>query len=203
MGDDDQRPAAADGTSSSGATAPPARSQRARWILIGAVVLVVISGGLGAWVLLHHRHQVRQVVLPFPGVREPYDVAVDTAGNVYIADANNTAGAATPADANTNRVLKLPAGSGTPFTLPFTGLKNPSGVAVDAAGVLYVADANTPGAQTGGGIEHPDRGAVHWPGRPRRCGGGRRRQRLRRRRTTGCSNCRRGRTPRSSCRSPA
>ena len=36
--------------------------------------------------------QPRQVVLPFPGVREPYGVAVDTAGNVFIADANNTAG---------------------------------------------------------------------------------------------------------------
>ena len=73
-------------------------------------------------------------MLPFSGVREPYAVAVDTAGNVYIADANNTAGHVYPADANNNRVLKLPAGSTSQIELPLTGLKNPSGVAVDIAG---------------------------------------------------------------------
>ena len=39
-----------------------------------------------------------------------------------------------------NRVLKLAAGSSTQTVLPFTGLNEPEGVAVDAAGNLYVAD---------------------------------------------------------------
>ncbi|HWY00709.1 MAG TPA: SBBP repeat-containing protein, partial [Mycobacterium sp.] len=153
---DDERPARADGISTPGATPPPGyplspmhapapvRGKRTPWILIGAVALVVVLviGGLGAWLLLEHPHQPRQVALPFAGVREPYAVAVDTAGNVYIADANNTAGNVYPADANNNRVLKLPAGSTIQITLPFTGLKNPSGVAVDTAGIVYIADAN-------------------------------------------------------------
>jgi serine/threonine protein kinase, bacterial len=37
-------------------------------------------------------------------------------------------------------VVKLPAGSGTPTVLPFTGLNWPGGVAVDSAGNLYVTD---------------------------------------------------------------
>jgi ipoprotein LpqH len=39
-------------------------------------------------------------------------------------------------------VLKLAAGSATPEVLPFTGLNNPDGVAVDTAGDLYVTDLN-------------------------------------------------------------
>jgi serine/threonine protein kinase, bacterial len=117
--------------------------KRRPWIVIGGLALVVVLaiGGVTAWFLLQHKDAPRQVVLPFPGVREPYGVAVDTAGNVFIADANNTAGG-DPADANTNRVLKLPAGAATAFPLPLNGLKNPSGVAVDTTGTVYIADAN-------------------------------------------------------------
>jgi len=67
------------------------------------------------------------VELPFAGLRVPAGVAVDTAGNVYIADNNN------------NRVLKLASGSHTPVELPFTGVA-PVGVAVDIVGNVYVAD---------------------------------------------------------------
>src|ERR1700751_2895577 len=124
--------------------AAPVRGKRPPWILMGAVavVVVLVVGGLGAWLLLRHTHRPGQVALPFAGVREPYGVAVDAAGNGYIADANNAAGNVYPVDANNNRVVKLPAGSTTPFTLPFIGLKNPSGVTVDGAGNVYVADAN-------------------------------------------------------------
>lgn len=68
------------------------------------------------------------VELPFPGLREASDVAVDTEGNLYVTDNGP------------NRVLKLAAGSTTPTPLPFTGLKNPTGVAVDTAGAVYVTD---------------------------------------------------------------
>jgi hypothetical protein len=72
-----------------------------------------------------------QVELPFTGLQGPDDddVAVDSAGNVYVTDDDN------------NRVLKLPAGSNTPIKLPFTGLNRPQGVAVDSAGNVYVTDA--------------------------------------------------------------
>ena len=45
-------------------------------------------------------------------------------------------------DAGNNRVLKLAAGSSTQAVLPFTGLNNPWGVAVDSSGNLYVSDGN-------------------------------------------------------------
>lgn len=49
-------------------------------------------------------------------------MAVDSARDLYVADCGSS------------RVLKLPAGSSTQSVLPFTGLNDPIGVAVDAAG---------------------------------------------------------------------
>ena len=54
-----------------------------------------------------------QVTLPFTGLNNPGDVAVDTAGDLYVADYGN------------NRVLRLAAGSSSPTVLPFTGLNSP------------------------------------------------------------------------------
>ena len=54
-------------------------------------------------------------MLPFTGLNWPNAVAVDAAGDLYVADDRN------------NRVVKLAAGSATQTVLPFTGLNGPVG----------------------------------------------------------------------------
>jgi sugar lactone lactonase YvrE len=66
-------------------------------------------------------------------LNDPVGVAVDAAGNLYIADSGNN-------------VIRKVSATGTITTVGFgtsgcTGLVSPSGVAVDAAGNLYMADA--------------------------------------------------------------
>jgi sugar lactone lactonase YvrE len=120
--------------------------------------------------------------------KSPQGIAVDTRGNVFVADTGNAAvveipsdpklGGATPllqypgaptfsnpvaialdnqqniyvADSGNIQVVKIPAGGGDLQTLPASGaplpgfgsvLTAPSGVAVDAAGDVYVSDAGT------------------------------------------------------------
>jgi serine/threonine-protein kinase len=67
-------------------------------------------------------------VLPFTGLEVPADVAVDAAGNVYLADLG------------ADHVLRLTADGSSPTTLPFNGLKKPSMVTVDPAGNVYMLD---------------------------------------------------------------
>jgi serine/threonine protein kinase, bacterial len=62
------------------------------------------------------------------GLHYPYSVAVNSAGNVYVADSGN------------NRVLMLPAGSTTQTVLPFGPLNHLNDVAADSAGNVYVTD---------------------------------------------------------------
>ena len=80
-----------------------------------------------------------QSTIPATGLLHPQGMAVDSSGNVYIADSNN------------NRVLKetLSGGSYTQSTIPATGLAGPEGVAVDGAGNVYIA--NTEGGSGGNG----------------------------------------------------
>ncbi len=66
----------------------------------------------------------------FTDLTLPDGVAVDTAGDIYVADEKN------------NRMLKLAAGSSTQTVLAFTGLNAPEYVAVDTAGNVYVTDGN-------------------------------------------------------------
>ncbi len=61
----------------------------------------------------------------------PDGVAVDQAGDVFVADGTDRAN---------SRVLQLPDGASTPTTLPFTGLRGPTGLAVDQSGDVFVSD---------------------------------------------------------------
>jgi WD40 repeat protein len=109
--------------------------------------------------------------LPFPALQSPVSVAVDGGGNVYVADGERQLvlklprgatvpselplGLASPSgvavdgaenvyvsDYGANRVLVLPAGWKAPVELPVSGLKEPTGVAVDTvAGSLFVVDS--------------------------------------------------------------
>ncbi|MBV9872665.1 MAG: IPT/TIG domain-containing protein [Frankiaceae bacterium] len=63
------------------------------------------------------------------GLLGPRGVAVDAAGDVFIADSS------------TNKVVKVPAGGGAQTTIG-TGLSVPAAVAVDAAGDVFIADSN-------------------------------------------------------------
>ncbi len=69
-------------------------------------------------------------VTPVFSVNSPAAVALDGAGNVYIADSNN------------NAIKKWTAATGALTTLVSSGLKYPNGVAVDSAGNVYIADSN-------------------------------------------------------------
>ena len=62
------------------------------------------------------------------GLSGPYGVAVDAAGNVYIADAYD------------NTIKEWTVTNNTVTTLVSSGLNRPQGVAVDGAGNVYVAD---------------------------------------------------------------
>jgi len=77
----------------------------------------------------------------------PYGLAVDTAGNVYIADSENNR--IRRVDASTG-LINTVAGNGTIKPPPYSGdgglatnasLNTPRGVALDAAGNLYIADS--------------------------------------------------------------
>ena len=75
-------------------------------------------------------------------LNEPYGVAVDASGNVYIADTNNTVirkvsdGIITTFAGNGTRGYSLDSGPATS-----TALNSPVAVAVDASGNVYIADA--------------------------------------------------------------
>jgi streptogramin lyase len=79
-----------------------------------------------------------QTVLPLTGLENPQDVAVDTAGNVYVADLHQgKVDNGFPPNATT-RVIKLAAGSDTQTPLPqFVH----ASLMTDAVGAVWVQDA--------------------------------------------------------------
>lgn len=135
-----------------GAPIPPRERRRRRRTgpLIATAVVVVVAAGVTGYLLRPQSPASQsssgqpplasapagrpapapgQPGLPFAGLNGPDGVAVDTVGNLYVADGGN------------NRVLELSAGSSAPTELPFTGLGDPSGVAVDATRTVYVTNA--------------------------------------------------------------
>jgi sugar lactone lactonase YvrE len=103
-----------------------------------------------------------QITVPTSGLSHPYGVAVDGAGDVFIADQNN------------GRVVEVPAGGGAQVTVG-SGLNQPTGVAVDGAGNVFIADNHnnrvvevpaSGGAQTtiGSGLYYPQAVAVDGAG---------------------------------------
>src|SRR5208282_965965 len=96
------------------------------------------------------------------GLSYPRGLAVDGAGDVFIADQGN------------NRVVEVPAGGG-PQTTVGSGLSIPYDTAVDGAGDVFIADAGNnrvveipagggPQTTVGSGLNHPDAVAVDGAG---------------------------------------
>jgi DNA-binding beta-propeller fold protein YncE len=71
-----------------------------------------------------------QTTLPFSGLNMPVEVALDSAGDVFVSDNVN------------NRVVELPrtaTGYGPQMTLP-VAVAGPTGITLDNAGDLFIAD---------------------------------------------------------------
>ncbi|EUA12071.1 serine/threonine-protein kinase pknD [Mycobacterium kansasii 732] len=121
--------------------------QNRRRILVGAAaLLVIVAIGVAGYLVTRRSHPSMpasgQTVLPFTGLDffSPGGVALDDAGSVYVTSQGIY-----------GRVVKLAPGSGIPTVLPFTGLYQPQGLAVDANGTVYVADFNNRVVKLAGG----------------------------------------------------
>lgn len=119
----------------------PMDPKRKQWIIVGAIALVAliafivaVAGYLSTRSPGPSQEASGQSVLPFNGIDfrlSPGGVALDSAGDVYVTS-----------EGMYGRVVKLTAGSNATTVLPFHGLYQPQGLAVDGAGTVYVADFN-------------------------------------------------------------
>ena len=96
---------------------------RAGTLTIAGQTLTVTQAGA------HYVATVAATPLVPLNLSNPYGVAVDGAGNVYIADSGN------------NAIKEWTAANNSVITLVSSGLNNPYGVAVDGAGNVYIADS--------------------------------------------------------------
>ncbi len=110
--------------------------------LIAATALLVVAAVVVGYLLLRPSHPSNgpwtsasgQSALPFTGLNfrfSPGGLAMDTDGSVYATN-----------EGMYGRVVKLARGSNTPTVLPFSGLYEPQGVAVDSNQAVYVTDFN-------------------------------------------------------------
>jgi serine/threonine-protein kinase len=115
--------------------------KRKQWIIVGAIALVAlvafvvaVVGYLSTESSGPSKQASGQSVLPFNGIDfrlSPGGVTLDSAGNVYVTS-----------EGMYGRAVKLTSGSNATTVLPFNGLYEPQGLAVDGAGTVYVADFN-------------------------------------------------------------
>ncbi|WP_156689495.1 serine/threonine-protein kinase PknD [Mycobacterium sp. Marseille-P9652] len=103
-------------------------------VLTAAAVVVVAVIAVAAFLRItdqfpfHSAKDRGQIVLPFTGLDNPEEIAVDAKGDVYVTDSGNS------------RVLELAAGSTTPTVVPLAGLDHPDDISVDDAGDLVVTE---------------------------------------------------------------
>jgi serine/threonine-protein kinase len=116
----------------------PARRSAKLWIVGAVALLAVAAVALAGYLVVRGPRSPSsasgQSVLPVTGIEfrlSPGGVAADGAGNVYVSS-----------EGMYGRVVKISAESSTPTVLPFSGLYQPQGLAVDANGTVFVADFN-------------------------------------------------------------
>ena len=110
----------------------PGTSSRPRRHAVAAGVFALSLLLLGAIAAPAHGQNVSlasvQTTVPTTGLSNPDGLAMDGAGDVFIADYGNS------------RVVEVTPG-GVQTTVPTTGLSTPGGVAVDGAGDVFIADS--------------------------------------------------------------
>jgi sugar lactone lactonase YvrE len=111
---------------------PLSPSVRARWSvrfrMTFALLLILLALALPGWAQSTEVTFTGLQVSPQTNGVNPYGIAIDGTGNVYLTDNVH------------NVVVEVPAGSGTPVGCPVTNLNGPEGIAVDANGNVYVGD---------------------------------------------------------------
>jgi streptogramin lyase len=107
------------------------RSLRAPALTLAALAALALLTTASAQTQVTAQCSVAQLPVPSSSLNDPFRVAVDGSGNVYISDAND------------NQVLKetlSPNGGYTESVVASIGWSNPWGIAVDSSGNVYIAD---------------------------------------------------------------